>query len=65
MIAGMLKSEMNMTMDYILYDLSYENLIMLSSSIPSFSGSGKNKEEEKISADDPRNMERIKQLTDN
>jgi hypothetical protein len=36
MIVSMLKSEMGFTYKELLYDISYQNLILLSSAIPSY-----------------------------
>lgn len=36
MIVGVLKSDLNFTFDTVLHDLSYQNLVLLSSAIPSY-----------------------------
>lgn len=48
-----------MTFDYILYDLSYANLVLYSSVLPSYDDE---KDEDVINADDPRNKEKIRKL---
>lgn len=54
-------------MDYVLYDLSYANLILLGATLPSYN-SEKNKSdraksnEEVINADDPNNKEKVRQF---
>ncbi len=56
----------NFTIEYVLYDLSYANMIMYSAVIPSYK-SRKDKtadEEEVIDANDPKNRDRIDQLLD-
>lgn len=65
MIAGIVKGY-NLPIDYVLYDLSYTNLIMLGAVIPSYD-KGKDKEEKEqdvIKVDDPRNKERVKEIFD-
>jgi hypothetical protein len=52
MIVGMLKSEMGFTYNQLLYDISFQNLILLSSAIPSYDfdrGKSKNKGNNKTS----------------
>lgn len=55
-------------MDYVLYDLSYANLILLGATLPSYnSEKGKtdrvrNGNEEVINADDPNNKEKVRQF---
>jgi hypothetical protein len=49
----------NLPIDYVLYEMSYTNMIMYCSVLPSY-GSGKpedNKQGEVINADDPANEE--------
>lgn len=55
-------------MDYVLYDLSYANLILLGATLPSYN-SEKNKSdrasksnENVIKADDPNNKEKVRQF---
>lgn len=56
----------NFTIEYVLYDLSYANMIMYSAVIPSYKSRKDKKadEEEVIDANDPKNRERIDQLLD-
>lgn len=61
MIAGFAKSFPQATFDYILYELSYANLILYSSSIPGYDDE-KQEDEDVINADDPKNKEKIKKL---
>lgn len=49
-------------MDYVLYELSYKNMTLLSASIPSFSDKKTEKTEDVINADDPENQELIKKM---
>jgi hypothetical protein len=49
-----------MTFDYILYDLSYANLVLYSSVLPSYDD--EKEDDEIINADDPRNKEKIRKL---
>lgn len=48
------------TLDYVLHDLSLQNLKMLNAVIPSYNSKKSDKKEEVINADDPKNQERIK-----
>jgi hypothetical protein len=57
MIAGVSKAY-TYTPDYILYEVSYANLILYSSVLPS-SDDEEEKEEEIINADDPKNKDLI------
>lgn len=51
------------TLDYVLYDLSYANMIMLGATLPSYdSGKGKTKQEDIIDARDPKNNQRIREI---
>ena len=52
-------------MEYVLYDLSYANLILLGATLPSYESAkdkASRKNEENIQADDPRNKEKVKQF---
>ena len=52
-------------MEYVLYDLSYANLILLGATLPSYDSEkhkASHKNEEVIKADDPRNKEKVKQF---
>ncbi len=59
-----------LSIKYVLYDMSYANMIMYSAVIPSYNSengnrfSDKSKEQETIKADDPRNKARIRQILD-
>lgn len=51
--------------EYVLYDMSYANIIMYSACLPSYT-SGKDKkgndDDEVINADDPRNRDKVRQI---
>ena len=52
-------------MDYVLYDLSYANLILLGATLPSYNSeksktSGNTSNQEVIRADDPKNKQKVK-----
>lgn len=49
-----------MTFDYALHELSYVNMIMYSAIIPSPKRNGKDKQQEVIKADDPRNRDKVR-----
>lgn len=59
-----------LSIKYVLYDMSYANMIMYSAVIPSYnsekgnSSSNDSKTQETIKADDPRNKARIRQILD-
>jgi pyruvoyl-dependent arginine decarboxylase (PvlArgDC) len=57
MIAGVAKAY-TYTFDYILYEMTYANLVMYSSVLPS-SDDEEEKEEVTINADDPKNKDLI------
>jgi hypothetical protein len=65
-VAGMAKGY-NLSFDYVLYEMSYSNIIMYSSVLPSYDSDSDNdkKNNEIIDADDPANKEKIKRLLDN
>lgn len=67
MIAGVAKAYC-LQPDYVLYDMSYVNMIMYGAVIPSYNSKrnkGKDgKEQEEIKVDDPRNRARVKQIFD-
>lgn len=58
----------NFPFDYVLYDLSYSNLILLGATLPSYDAekkkggrqTGKRLDEEVINASDPKNRKRVK-----
>ena len=58
-IAGVAKGYPQFTHDFILYELSYANLILYCSVLPSYDDE---KENEIINADDPRNREKVKNI---
>lgn len=64
----MLKSEMGFTYRELVYGMSYQNLIMLSSAIPSYKSPDKGKKgrngrhHEHINAEDPRNRDNVKAI---
>ena len=52
-------------MEYVLYDLSYANLILLGATLPSYDSEKhktSHKNEEVIRAEDPRNKEKVRQF---
>jgi hypothetical protein len=62
MVGGMMKSYPNFTPEYLLFEMSYQNLILYSSIIPSydFDKNGKKKRNhERINGDDPKNRDKI------
>lgn len=48
-----------MTIDFILYELSYANLVLYSSVLPGYDDE---KGDEVINADDPKNKQKIREL---
>lgn len=67
MISGIVKA-FNLTIDYVLYDLSYVNLVLYGASLPSYKGpKGKNGEGQNnkvINGDDPTKQAEIDKLFD-
>ena len=69
-IAGFVRGY-NLPIEYVLYELSYANMILYSAVIPSYKsrdkkdggGDGKKKQEE-IKADDPSNKEKVRKFLD-
>lgn len=63
MIAGTVKG-FNLPLEYVLYDLSYANMIMYGAVLPSFRGGAKGRadDREPIKADDPRNRDRVRRI---
>lgn len=53
-------------MEYVLYDMSYANMIMYGAVLPSYKSPNKNEtgkaDNEKINADDPRNRDKVRQI---
>lgn len=57
----------NLPIDYVLYDMSYVNMIMFGAVIPNYNSQKKGKgekEQEIIKVDDPKNRERVKEIFD-
>ncbi|MEL7586663.1 MAG: hypothetical protein AAGU19_08100 [Prolixibacteraceae bacterium] len=62
MIAGVAKGY-NLTPDYVLYKMSYANVIMYSAVLPSYDDEKESKEDEEvINADDPKNRDKVRQI---
>ena len=66
-VAGTVKA-FNMPVDYVLYDLSWANMILYGATLPSLN-SGKDKtkgegEQEIIKADDPKNRDKVREFLD-
>lgn len=57
----------NLPLDYVLYKMSYINMIMYSAVLPSITGGRKKAEEHQdiIKAGDPRNRDRVRKFLDN
>ena len=51
----------NLTIDYVLYELSHANMLLYGSVLPSNSSDNK-KEGEVINADDPKNIDLIRNI---
>lgn len=66
-MAGAVKA-FNLPIDYVLYDLSYVNVIMYSATLPSYERkrdkNSPDKKQDVVKADDPRNRERVRQIFD-
>ncbi|WP_320980051.1 hypothetical protein [Bacteroides sp.] len=56
----------NLPIDYVLYDMSYANMIMYGAVLPSYTSNkdkGKSgQEQEIIKVDDPKNRDRVKKI---
>lgn len=50
-----------LSFDYVLYDMSYANIILYGATLPSYRN-GKKKDEESIRADDPKNTDKLKAM---
>ncbi len=62
MIAGTVKA-FGFPLDYVLYDLSYANLIMYGAVLPTFGRDRSHRQEEEvINADDPGNRDRVRSI---
>lgn len=69
MIAGFLKAY-NLPLDYVLYEMSYVNMVMYSAVIPSYDPkrdkeTGNAEKQDILKADDPRNTDKVMQLLEN
>ena len=66
-MAGAVKG-FNLPIDYVLYDISYVNVIMYSATLPSYESkrdkNSPDKKQDVVKADDPRNRERVRQIFD-
>lgn len=66
-MAGAVKA-FNLPIDYVLYDLSYVNVIMYSATLPCYESkrdkNSPDKKQDVVKADDPRNRERVRQIFD-
>ncbi len=63
-MAGTVKA-FKLPIDYVLYDMSYANVVMYSACLPSFSAKRKGKSKdhgEVIDADDPRNRAKVREI---
>ena len=70
MIAGVAKAY-TLPFDYVLYDMSYVNVIMYSSVLPSYKGKGKEdgkkgggEPQKVIKADDPANRDEVRRFVE-
>lgn len=54
----------SLSIDYVLYEMSYANMIMYGSVLPSYSDKNKGSinDNETINADDPKNRDRVRSL---
>ncbi len=56
----------NLTIDYVLYEMSYANMIMYGSVLPSYNnkdkGADNNNDNEVINADDPKNRDKVRSI---
>ncbi len=65
MIAGVVKAY-NLPPDYVLYELSYTNMVMYSAVLPSYNKKDKKTEKQKtIEADDPQNRQAVRKFLEN
>ncbi len=67
-MAGTAKA-FGLPIEYVLYDMSYANLILYGASLPTYSSKkdkskGRGRDEEIIRADDPRNNDRVQAFLD-
>ncbi len=54
----------NLPIEYVLYDMSYANMIMYGAVLPSYSDKKKEKNQEIIKADNPTNNARVRKIID-
>jgi hypothetical protein len=53
----------NLPPEYVLYDLSYANILLYSAVLPSYdTGREKSKDSDTIRADDPENKEQVRKI---
>jgi hypothetical protein len=56
----------NLSIDYVLYEMSYANMIMYGSVLPSYGdknkGADKDNDNEVINADDPKNRDKVRSI---
>lgn len=66
MIAGTAKAY-GLTPEYVLYEMSYANVVMYGAVLPSYRKGSKGKQDNQkvIRADDPRNNNKVRQFLDN
>lgn len=67
MVAGVAKAY-GLTPDYVLYEMSYTNVIMYGAVLPSYRNGSKGNQQDAqkiIKADDPRNSSKVRQFLDN
>lgn len=64
-IAGTVKAY-NLPIDYVLYEMSYPNMILYSAVLPSYNSKKKDKDgvekQDVIKVDDPNNRDRVKKI---
>lgn len=63
-MAGTVKA-FKLPIDYVLYDMSYQNIVMYSACLPSYSAKKKGKSKDRgevIDADDKRNMDKVREI---
>lgn len=66
-MAGFAKG-FNLCFDYVLYDISYTNMIMFSAVLPTYdrkTDGKKDKEQDIIKADDPKNRDKVREFFEN
>lgn len=59
-VAGVAKAY-NLSLDYVLYNMSYANMILYGAVLPSY-GRDKGKRQDVIKVDDPRNKDKVKAI---